>query len=69
MEVTKHENGMQVTITHNESGRAKWLLRFSGPGLGPCAYFSKEPFGARRAPGAIMVRGGNLRLTSHGIDG
>ena len=55
-------------IHHHERGREK-LLRFSGPGRGPCAYFSKEPFRARRAPEAIMVRGGKLRLTSHGIDG
>ncbi len=33
------------------------------------AYFSKEPFGARRAPDAIMIRGGRLALTEHGIDG
>jgi len=33
------------------------------------AYFSKEPFGARRAPEAIMIRGGRLSLTTHGIDG
>ncbi len=33
------------------------------------AYFSQEPFGARRAPEAIMIRGGRLSLHSHGIDG
>lgn len=33
------------------------------------AYCSKEPFGASRAPEAIMIRGGRLSLTTHGIDG
>ncbi len=33
------------------------------------AFFSKEPFRANRAPEAIMIRGGRLSLTTHGIDG
>jgi hypothetical protein len=37
-----------------------------GPGV--FCYFSHEPFGASRAPD-VMIRGGRLRLTEHGIDG
>ena len=36
---------------------------------GVLAYFSSEPYGASRAPQAIMIRGGKLRLTPHGIAG
>lgn len=50
-----------------DDGKPISYIHHHEPGV--VVYFSEEPFGARRAPEAIMIRGGKLRLTSHGIDG
>jgi len=52
-------------IHHHE--RSVPLLGQSQPG--PVVYFSKEPYGAKTPPRAIMIAGGKLSLTTHGIDG
>ncbi len=48
-------------------GRQKNYIHHFGPGV--LAYFSQEPYGSSRAPQAVMIRGGKLSLTKHGIDG
>lgn len=47
-------------------GRSIPYIHHFGPGV--LCYFSHDPFGASRAPD-VMIRGGRLRLTTHGIDG
>jgi hypothetical protein len=47
-------------------GRSMQYIHHFGSGV--LCYFSHDPFGSSRAPD-IMIRGGRLRLTTHGIDG
>jgi hypothetical protein len=47
-------------------GKPMDYIHHFGPGV--LCYFSHEPYGSRRAPD-VMIRGGRLRLASHGIDG
>lgn len=60
--------GIQISYSSDKftHGRAIPYIHHFGPGV--LCYFSHEPFGASRAPD-IMIRGGRLRLTKHGIDG
>jgi hypothetical protein len=50
-------------FTHGKS--IQYIHHF---GSGVLCYFSHDPFGSNRAPD-VMIRGGRLRLTTHGIDG
>lgn len=60
--------GIQISYRSDKftHGRLVNFIHHFGPGV--VCYFSHEPYRASRPPD-IMVRGGRLRLTSHGIDG
>lgn len=60
--------GIQVTYRSDKftHGRMKRYIHHFGPGVR--IYFSDAP-DASRPPRVIMIRGGALRLTKHGIDG
>lgn len=60
--------GIQVSYSSDKftHGVAKPYIHHFGTGV--LCYFSHDPIGSSRAPD-VMIRGGRLRLTEHGIDG
>lgn len=63
--------GVQVSYRSDKFGKRgefkNYIHHFDSRGV--LCRFSSQPFNARRAPEATMIRGGDLRLTTHGIAG